>query len=403
MDWDDYRMPVGLSKDDQAVLDHVTGLCVTLPEPEPGESASADREIVGELVAMRSKVRALAITPPKMQLKFQDILHAANRVPPTPINQKIFYHLSSRWGLGLVAAASVAVAVVAGMFATERMISRSVSGGYQSDIEFDGPAQVQQNPTRMAKSGPSIEPSPDALAHSDEKNVMGGVPATDSTQVLPGSLVRTGSLHLKHEKPSDVYTQVTALVTILGGFVTRLTRQGSGEDATVELEVAIPSEKFSEFAVKTAGMGEVVSQTENAEDVAGQQIDLKARLTEAESYLKRLDALSDKQKTAQDLANYERQRRDVNLEIERYRRAIAALENRVSYARMNVSIAAKAPQPPAQPEPKGELAQAWQDGVEGLESTSAFLLKTGVAGSPLLLAGALIYLALRRKRKQQTA
>ncbi|MBX3460816.1 MAG: DUF4349 domain-containing protein [Planctomycetes bacterium] len=325
----------------------------------------------------------MAITPPKMQLRFQDVINAAQRVPPIPANHRIFYHLSSRWGLGLVAAASVAVAVVAGMLATggfSRMDARSQKVG------------VLAMPDTMAESEPP--------AHLNIGVQGQPAPQPEGAPVMPGSLVRTGSLRLKHEKPGDAYMQVTALVTILGGFVTRLTRQGAGEDATVELEVAIPSEKFSEFTVKAANMGEVVSQTESAADVAGQQIDLKARLAEAEAYLKRLDALSDKQHTASDLANYERQRREVSLEIERYRLAIAALDSRVNYARLNLSIAAKAPD---KPEVNGELAQAWQEGVEGLERTSAFMVRTGVAGSPLLLAGALVYLALRRKRRKAEA
>lgn len=393
MDWDGYK----LSKDDNAVLDHVTGLCSVLPEPDG--QGSEDRAIVGELVAMRSKVRALAIAPPAMRLTFRDVLKAAEQVPPTPTNQRIFYYLSSRVGLGLIAAASITVAVVTGGMVTGNFDlldreSRTAAKGSGS--------QVQQYP--IAERDAFAEPQPYPVDNSaGAPQGGGGVGGGGGPGVVPalqGSLVRTGSIHLKHERPGDVYTQVTALVTILGGFVTRLTRQGSGEDATVELEVAIPSDKFSEFTVKTANLGEVVSQTESAEDVAGQQIDLKARLAESEAYLKRLDALSEKPSSVSELAAYERQRREVALEIERYRRAIAALDNRTSFARMNLSIAAKAP---AQPQAQGDLAKAWDDGVEGLEKTSAFMLKTGIAGSPVLLAGALVYLAIRRKRRKAEA
>lgn len=396
MDWDGYKVSRELSKDDNAVLDHVTGLCSVLPEPDgQAGQASEDRAIVGELVAMRSKVRALAITPPAMRLTFRDVLKAAEQVPPTPTNQRIFYHLSSRWGLGLFAAASVAVAVVTGMLVTgdEGMFRQLFEKSSRTAAKGSGSQAEQYAPDRNASA-------PEAYAVDSRYAAPQGGEETDVVPALQGSLVRTGSIHLKHERPGDVYTQVTALVTILGGFVTRLTRQGSGEDATVELEVAIPSDKFSEFTIKTANLGEVVSQTESAEDVAGQQIDLKARLAESEAYLKRLDALSEKPSNVSELAAYERQRRDVALEIERYRRAIAALDNRTSFARMNLSIAAKAPAPPQN---QGDLAKAWDDGVEGLEKTSAFMLKTGIAGSPVLLAGALVYLAIRRKRRKAEA
>jgi hypothetical protein len=367
MDWEGYK----LTKDERAVLDHVTGLCSVLPVPQ-GEPCK-DREIVGELVAMRSKLSTLAITPPQMRLSFDDILRAAEQVPAAPPEGKIFYHLSSRWGLGFMAAASVAVAVITGIFAM----------GWKS-----------ANP---AVAGEADVVMPDSLHNSPTGGAKAEVPAESSIDTsINGALIRTGSLSLQTQDPAHINAEVTALVSLMGGFVTRLTRQGTGEGTTINIEVAIPSDRFAEFTTKTAALAEVVSQTESAEDVSSQQIDLSARLSEAEAYLKRLDSLPDKPSNLAELQDFERRRREVSLEIERYRKAQSSLSNRVSYARLNLHIAATAPE--SEPE-QGKLAEALDDGVQGLESTSAFLLKTGLAGSPVLGLGALIYLALRRKRR----
>jgi hypothetical protein len=394
MDWDGFK----LTQDERAVLDHVTGLTSVLPEPS-GERCK-DREIVGELVAMRSKVSTLATRTPNLRLSFDDILAAAHEVPTAtpsqPRDARIFYYLSSRWGLGLMAAASVAAAFITGWIATSGAADYSLSrmsesprlvlpDALTSGTYFDGNAQVQQFPAREYPERSSIQ-------MNTPQN-----PSSPDAPDFTNSLVRTGSLRLQHTNPADIQEEVLALVTIMGGFVTRLTRRGTGDDATVDLAVAIPSDKFAEFTKKTAVLGEVVSQTETAEDVSTQQIDLNARLAEAQSYLKRLDALAEKQANIHDLQNYERNRREVRLEIERYNKAISALSNRTSYARLDLSIAATAPEP--QPEP-GKLSEALDDGLQGLESTSAFLVRTGIAGSPVIALGTLIYLALRRKRRK---
>ncbi len=385
MDWDGFK----LTQDERAVLDHVSGLTSVLPEPS-GDRCK-DREIVGELVAIRGKVAALATRTPRMRLCFDDVLAAAREVPsaapvPTP-ESRIFYYLSSRWGLGLMAAASVAAAFITGWIATGGASARLLT---TERMSFSGNADAQQFPVAEEEfPNRSSVPEPPSLEQ-------------DLTQIddsaFNSSLIRTGSLRLQHTNPADIQAEVLALVTIMGGFVTRLNRTGTGDDTTVNLEVAVPSDKFSEFTRKTAALGEVVSQTETAEDVSSQQIDLKARLAEAESYLKRLDSLAEKQADISQLQHYERNRREVRLEIERYNKAISALSNRTSYARLDLSIAATAPEP--KPEP-GKLSEALDDGLQGLESTSAFLVKTGIAGSPVIALGTLIYLAIRRKRRKQ--
>lgn len=384
MDWDGYK----LSNDERAVLDHVTGLTSVLPEPQGAKCV--DREFVGEMVAMRSKIRALAIDPPRPQLTFDDVLRAASKPSqPQPTEGRIFYHLSSRWGIGLMTAASVAVALVAGALATGGLPMASEA------IAFNGKAQREQYPVRTTAAAASNAEAIVQFAGDGVSNDELGL--SDSTG-FNSSLIRTGSISLKHSDPAEANRRITEVVTLMAGFVTRLTREGTGADATVYLEVAVPSDKFSEFTGKVGALGEVVSQTESAEDVSSQQIDLNARLTEAESYLKRLDALSDKQSNLQQTTEYERRRREVSLEIERYRKALSSLSNRTSYARLSISIAATAL---IVEEPHSPLAQAWQDGVSGLEQVSAFMLRAGIAGSPFLLAGVLAYMGIRRKRRKE--
>ncbi|MCA8913071.1 MAG: DUF4349 domain-containing protein [Planctomycetes bacterium] len=375
-----------LSTDEQAVLDHVSGLTRVLPEPS--DPHCQDREIVGELVAMRSRLGAMAIHPPKMRLTFDDILKAADNTPQPPTDNRVIYWITGRWGIGLVTAASVALAVLTGMLATGMVepeadmaaVSSAARKPLQSEgIEFDRVTQVEQFPENKTRQ---VEPT------SIDSEMPPG---------LYGSIVREGRLQLRGDDPADVQRRVTELVTSSGGMVTSLTRQGTGEDVSVEISVAVPADKYREFKTKVAGFGDVLHDSETTQDVTSDQVDLKARLSEAEDYLARLDKLIETPNDLSALQDLEHERRQTRLEIERYKRAIQSLENRTTLSRLDITVTTAAP---AVAEPKGQFTKAWDDGLEGMGHVSAFLLKAGLAGSPFLALGAVAYLFLRRKRKK---
>lgn len=413
-DWSgDERGSVALSHDELAVLDHVSGLTAHLSAPQ--DRPCEDRAIVGELMAMRAKVGSLAITPPKMKLTFDDILRAARAAEEAGTapednttlsaqsrrNPRVIYWLTSRWGLGLVTAASVAVAFITGAMLVTPL------GLDASGMSFAAEKQVEQFPTRK---GPVVDYGLTDEKHGDKVTVEAStrqpvpfVPPTDNksapVDVALPSLVRSGSIHLRHEDPGSIQQRVTDLVTSEGGVVTNLTRQGTGRATEVSIQVAVPAHRWRSFLTTIGTLGEVLGQTEAADEVTGQRIDLKARLAEAEDYLKRLDALAEKpQATLGETQNLERERRDTRREIERLKAALAALENRVALSRLDIRITAQAPIAVEQP---GPFEEAWKDGTQGLEKLTAFGLKAGIAGSPLLLAGTLAYLALRRKRRTE--
>lgn len=383
-----------LSKDDQAVLDHVSGLTRVLPEPS--SPICEDREYVGELVAMRSKLGAMAIQAPKMRLTFDDILKAAEEVEQLestrqPTDNRIIYWLTGRWGIGLVTAASVALAFMTGMAATAKS-SYQYSAARGGDSSLDPSLKL---PDAMAANEQLADPPMHWANHESDL-----VDRTTADLNLHGSITRSGSIHLRHADPASVQRLVTELVTSSGGMVTNLTRQGFGENTTVRVSLAVPADKYRDFKARVAGYGEVLHETESTEDITGEQVDFKARLEEAEEYLTRLEKLIETPTDLSSMQNLERERRNTRLEIERYRKAIAALESRVALSRLDIEVTTEQPQAIEPREPKGELARAFDDGLEGLESVSAFLIKAGLAGSPFLAIGAIAWFFLRRKRKQ---
>ncbi len=289
----------GPGRDEQAVMDHVTGLTPILPRPESGQPATEDRLIVGELVAMRSMLQGMAITPPPLKLKFDDVLRAAGRKPAPTRENRIIYWLTGHWGLGFVTAASVALAVISGWAATSK-----------------------------ASSAPAAQ-----------------TPIASEPRVSPTA--RQGWLSLRHDHPSDVQTRVTALVTMLGGSVTFLTRQdrrnqddaADTADTGFSMQVVVPVEKYQLLTRQVTEFGTLESMREHTGD---------------------LDTPPPG-----------------------------------SMATLHLEVA-----PAAQEE---SWEQAADRGLRGLESNGKDLLAAGIAGSPALGLGALACFGLTSLRRRRAA
>lgn len=360
------------SRDEHAVMDHVTGLTPILARPESGYPASEDRLIVGELVAMRSMLKGMAITPPPLKLKFHDVLKAAGRKPASTRDNRIIYWLTSHWGLGFVTAASVALAVISGWAATSNPQSKTTLASPQTE-----PPIAQQSQVRRV---------------GGDSPLLAGTPA-----------VRQGRISLRHDHPADVQAQVTALVTMLGGAVTFLTRQdeSSATDtpfATIEMTVSVPADKYQLLTRQVTEFGTVESHRETAEDARNPAASLQARLTEAQEYLKRFDALPISHADFDALQRHERARREITLEIEQYRAALDLHESQTATATLNLEIS----QPVASAQ-DDSWQHAVNQGLRGLEFTGKRLLTAGIAGAPVLGVGALSLCGLRRLRRKKAA
>ena len=289
-------------RDEQAVLDHVTGLTPILPRPESGQPATEDRLIVGELVAMRSMLQGMAITPPPLRLKFDDVLKAAGRKPAATRENRIIYWLTGHWGLGFVTAASVALAVISGWAATSK-----------------------------SNAAPAAQTPVAALPHDE-----------------PAPTAKQAWISLRHDHPSDVQARVTALVTMLGGTVTFLTRQERRDaddaedapDAGFSMQVVVPVEKYQLLTRQVTEFGTLEGLREHTADLATPPPG-----------------------------------------------SLATLHLEVS---------------PAQAD-----AESWEEaadrGLRGLEHNGKQLLAAGIAGSPALGLGALACFGLTRLRRRKAA
>ena len=156
-------------------------------------------------------------------------------------------------------------------------------------------------------------------------------------------LIKRVSMEAETEDLESLLPQVTGKVAQLGGYIENQelhngSAYASQRSRSVSMTVRIPAEKLGEFTSQVEGVSNVVSYTESAEDVTLQYVDTESRVKALEVEQQRLLELLQNAETMADLLEIEARLTDVRYELESYASQLRALENKVSYATVNLYI-----------------------------------------------------------------
>jgi hypothetical protein len=299
---------------------------------------------------------------------------------------------------GLSAAAAV---VLVASLAVDEWASRRAPVGiaaYSSDTAPSAPLEL---------SAPAVAAPPPDLQFRSSAPQSGGLAGPQSVVQEGGALrtpmvIRTATLRIVAKDFGGVRATVEGIVSQAGGFVDQMTVTGDNAAAR-ELRgtLRVPGDRMAATLASLRAIGQVVEDTQGAQDVTDQIVDLDARLTSARATEKRLtELLANRTGKLSDVLEVEREITRVRLDIERLDAEKTNMGRRVSYATIALSIAE---------ERKGRgplslatrIRVAFADGLESaLEGLTAMLLLVLRAGPSLLLwggAAAFIWLVLRRR------
>ena len=227
-------------------------------------------------------------------------------------------------------------------------------------------------------------------------------------------LIRTIRMDAETEDLTTLLDGLNARIAELGGYVeAKNLHNGSAYSGyrrrTLSMTVRIPATRVEEFLTQVGENANVVSSTETVDDVTLQYVDTESHVAALETEQARLLELLEQAKTLEDVLKIEDRLTDVRYELERYASYLRTLENRVSYATVNLSITeVKEYTPVVEEEPtmwqriaKG-FGRSLKDIGEGLQE---FFIWVIVNSPYLLIWGTLGFVAFkllrRRKAKNQ--
>ncbi|MBA3393629.1 MAG: DUF4349 domain-containing protein [Deltaproteobacteria bacterium] len=222
-------------------------------------------------------------------------------------------------------------------------------------------------------------------------------PATDAPDRLAlqsptdpnRKVIRTGRIDLVVAGYDDARAKLDALLAKAGGYVdsTQVQHyQGAVSSATLVLR--IPSESFGALLPLLRQLGEISSESTNAEDVTDQYVDLAARLASAKTLEKRLlELAADRASGVEALLAVERELARVRGEIESYEGKLRQWNDQIAMSTLTLGISTRAPAIAAGPSPGlgSRIAEGFSTSVQALQDFGGWLAVTGIALLPWLV------------------
>ena len=156
-------------------------------------------------------------------------------------------------------------------------------------------------------------------------------------------LIRTISIEAETEDLTALTDALTGRIAALGGYVeSKNLRNGSTYSGyyrrTLSMTVRVPAEKADEFVAQVSESSNIVSSTENIDDVTLQYVDTESHVKALETEQDRLLALLEKADNLKDIITLEERLTSVRYELERYASYLRTLDNQVTYATIHLSV-----------------------------------------------------------------
>lgn len=167
------------------------------------------------------------------------------------------------------------------------------------------------------------------------------LPPTASTDRL---MVYQGAMTIEVARPDDAIAAFLSKVQQWGGYL------GARQDR--QLTVRVPAAQFDAAMAALRGLGRVLSESQQADDVTKQYTDLGIRLDNARKGRERLLQLLEKAQKVEDMLAIEKELRRLTEEIERMEGELKFLADQVAMATLQATFQSVAAADPDQRRPQ---------------------------------------------------
>lgn len=249
--------------------------------------------------------------------------------------------------------------------AAEDMAGGTAGGGAPTDGVFDGSAVTSKVET----------------------------PARVAADLLERSVIRTGTARIRAQDVQRASLDAAAAARGLGGLVSgeqTVTDPQDPSRTTSELTLRVPNARFDDLLHEIRGLGDVLSQTQQAADVTGQVADIDARVEAQRASVRRIQALLTRANKIGEVVAIEAQLAQRQADLESLEAQQKALADQTALATLQVSIVGPDPAGTAE-DPTGFMAgltAGWKAFTEALQTAL-----TGL-GAVLPFVGFFLVLAL---------
>lgn len=236
----------------------------------------------------------------------------------------------------------------------------SQGGSDSGEDSADEPAQAEPDGRAQPEDGGGQ--ADDAAAPGGEQGASG---TGGEALVDPRSIIYTGYIAVIVDNVDRAAAGATALAQRYGGFVGGDRRTAAAEQpAMAELELRIPSERFTDAVNELGELGEEESREIQTEDVTEEVVDLESRIATAEASVDRTRDLLARAESIEDIVAVERELSEREATLASLQAKQRTLADLTTLSTITVTLLARAPAG-EQEEPDdtgflGGLATGWR-------------------------------------------
>ena len=246
----------------------------------------------------------------------------------------------------------------------------------------------------------------ETMAASELKSDSAGL-----TEIPAGDrkLIKTVTINAETEHYDDLIPALDEKIIALGGYVeSRETGSYTRDRRWSRMTVRIPAEQLAGFVAHVGENANVLSTSEQTQDVTLQYADTEAKITALKTEQNRLLELLAEAQNLGEILEIEARLSDVTYELERYESQKRSYDNRIVYATVTLSIQeVRTLTPVEKPTVWKRVSNGFRESLEGVGNGLVNIFVFLTAGSPyLVIWGAVIWgiailvRKLRRKRQK---
>ena len=207
-------------------------------------------------------------------------------------------------------------------------------------------------------------------------------------------LIKTVAINAETEHYDDLIPALDEKIIALGGYVeSRETGSYTRDRRWSRMTVRIPAEQLAGFVAHVGEHANVLSTSEQTQDVTLQYADTEAKITALKTEQNRLLELLAEAQNLGEILEIEARLSDVTYELERYESHKRSYDNRITYATVTLSIQeVRTLTPVEEPTVWKRISDGFRESLDGVGNGLVNVFVFLTAGSPyLVLYGAVIW------------
>lgn len=258
---------------------------------------------------------------------------------------------------------------------------------------------------------------------TDAAPVSDPAEAPDAGNMPAGrKIIRNADLSVQTLEFDSFLGSVSAKLNELGGYVeSRSVRdrdyywRGSQQLRSAEMVLRVPAEKLDEFLSAVNGLGNVISSSENTQDVTESYMDTEAKLSSLRTEYDTLLGLLEKAQDLQQILTLQERLTSVRYEMESLESRLMSYDSLIAFSKVTMTVSEVERETPVENESFGQevsrrFKESLQDVGDGLRTFAAwfigdfpiiFVWLLIIVVIPLVIV--LIVLKSIRKRKNKKA